>query len=96
MIRSKSAGVTGGRDTAGAGPGRDLLQMPLGAAVSSDGTADGTAVGTAGGTADGTADVAVVPDEGSGGWGIVALGLRNSPSLGWPAGGVASAKSDRA
>ena len=25
LIRSKSAGVTGGRGTAGAGPGRDLL-----------------------------------------------------------------------
>ena len=66
--------------------------MPLGAAVSSEGTAVGTAVGTA----DGTGDVCVVPDGGSSGWGIVALGLRNSPSLGWPAGGVASAKSDRA
>ena len=40
LIRSKSAGVTGGRGTAGAGPGRDLLyitgiadylfQMPFG------------------------------------------------------------------
>ena len=33
LIRSKSAGVTGGRGTAGAGPGRDLLYycplMPL-------------------------------------------------------------------
>ena len=68
--------------------------MSLGAAVSSDGTADGTAVGKA----DGTADAADVPDEGSRGWGIVALGLRSSPSLslGWPAGGVASAKSDQA
>ena len=27
LIRSKSAGVTGGRGTAGAGPGRDLLYM---------------------------------------------------------------------
>ena len=27
LIRSKSAGVTGGRGTAGAGPGRDLLQV---------------------------------------------------------------------
>ena len=62
--------------------------MPLGAAVLSDGTAVGRAVGTA--------VVGVVPDGGSGGWGIVALGRRNSPSLGWPAGGVASAKSDRA
>ena len=26
LIRSKSAGVTGGRGTAGAGPGRDLLE----------------------------------------------------------------------
>ena len=25
LIRSKSAGITGGRGTAGAGPGRDLL-----------------------------------------------------------------------
>ena len=53
--------------------------MHLGAAVLSDGKAVGTAVGTA----DGTADVGVVPDGGSGGWGIVALGLRYSPSLGW-------------
>ena len=31
LIRSKSAGVTGGRGTAGAGPGRDLRQpRPLG------------------------------------------------------------------
>ena len=29
LIRSKSAGVTGGRGTAGAGPGRDLLQPLL-------------------------------------------------------------------
>ena len=28
-IRSKSAGVTGGRGTAGAGPGRDLLYLLL-------------------------------------------------------------------
>ena len=28
LIRSKSAGVTGGRGTAGAGPGRDLLYYP--------------------------------------------------------------------
>ena len=28
LIRSKSAGVTGGRGTAGAGPGRDLLYSP--------------------------------------------------------------------
>ena len=28
LIRSKSAGVTGGRGTAGAGPGRDLLYIP--------------------------------------------------------------------
>ena len=69
---------------------RGFAVMSLGAAVLSDGTADGTAVGTA----DGTADVADVPDKGSGGWGIVALGLRDSPILGWPAGGVASAKSD--
>ena len=27
LIRSKSAGVTGGRGTAGAGPGRDLLYV---------------------------------------------------------------------
>ena len=27
LIRSKSAGVTGGRGTAGAGPGRDLLYL---------------------------------------------------------------------
>ena len=27
LIRSKSAGVTGGRGTAGAGPGRDLLPI---------------------------------------------------------------------
>ena len=27
LIRSKSAGVTGGRGTAGAGPGRDLLKV---------------------------------------------------------------------
>ena len=27
LIRSKSAGVTGGRGTAGAGPGRDLLYI---------------------------------------------------------------------
>ena len=27
LIRSKSAGVTGGRGTAGAGPGRDLLDI---------------------------------------------------------------------
>ena len=66
--------------------------MPLGAVVLSDGMALGTAVRTA----DGTTDVGVVPDGGSGGWVIVALGLRNSPSLGWPAGWVASAKSDRA
>ena len=70
--------------------------MPFGAAVLSDGTAVGTAVWAAVGTADRTADVGVVPDWGSGGWGIVALGLRNSPSMGWPAGGVVSAKSDRA
>ena len=70
--------------------------MPLGAAVLSDGTAVGRAVGTAVGTADGTADVGVVPDGGSGGSGIAALGLRNSPSLGWLAYGVASAKSGRA
>ena len=35
LIRSKSAGVTGGRGTAGAGPGRDLLYLftavPVGA-----------------------------------------------------------------
>ena len=30
LIRSKSAGVTGGRGTAGAGPGRDLLYCPVG------------------------------------------------------------------
>ena len=78
--------------------------MPLGAAVFSDGTAGavmplGAAVlsdGMAVGRAVGTAVVGVVPDGGSGGSGIVALGRRNSPSLGWPAGGVASAKSDRA
>ena len=29
LIRSKSAGVTGGRGTAGAGPGRDLLYDSL-------------------------------------------------------------------
>ena len=29
LIRSKSAGVTGGRGTAGAGPGRDLLYLLL-------------------------------------------------------------------
>ena len=29
LIRSKSAGVTGGRGTAGAGPGRDLLYFGL-------------------------------------------------------------------
>ena len=29
LIRSKSAGVTGGRGTAGAGPGRDLLKLCL-------------------------------------------------------------------
>ena len=29
LIRSKSAGVTGGRGTAGAGPGRDLLYLAL-------------------------------------------------------------------
>ena len=28
LIRSKSVGVTGGRGTAGAGPGRDLLYKP--------------------------------------------------------------------
>ena len=27
LMRSKSAGVTGGRNTAGAGPGRDLLYL---------------------------------------------------------------------
>ena len=27
LIRSKSAGITGGRGTAGAGPGRDLLYI---------------------------------------------------------------------
>ena len=70
--------------------------MPLGAAVFSDGAAVGTAVGAAVGRAVGTAVVGVVPEGGNGGWGIVALGLRNSPSLGWPAGGVASAKSVRA
>ena len=30
LIRSKSAGVTDGRGTAGAGPGRDLLYWSLG------------------------------------------------------------------
>ena len=78
--------------------------MPLGAAVLSDGTAGavmplGPAVlsdGRTVGRAVGTAVVGVVPDGGSGGWGIVALGRKNSPSLGWPAGGVASAKSVRA
>ena len=30
LIRSKSAGVTGGRGTAGAGPGRDLLYFTMG------------------------------------------------------------------
>ena len=30
LIRSKSAGVTGGRGTAGAGPGRDFLYDRLG------------------------------------------------------------------
>ena len=29
LIRSKSAGVTGGRGTAGAGPGRDLLYLTI-------------------------------------------------------------------
>ena len=29
LIRSKSAGVTGGRGTAGAGPGRDLLHQQV-------------------------------------------------------------------
>ena len=29
LIRSKSAGITGGRGTAGAGPGRDLLYQAL-------------------------------------------------------------------
>ena len=29
LTRSKSAGVTGGRGTAGAGPGRDLLYIPV-------------------------------------------------------------------
>ena len=29
LIRSKSAGITGGRGTAGAGPGRDLLYLQL-------------------------------------------------------------------
>ena len=68
--------------------------MLLGAAVLSDGAAVGRAVGTAVGTAVGravgTAVFGVVPDGGSSGWSIVALGLRNSPSLGWPAsrGGV--------
>ena len=35
LIRSKSAGVTGGRGTAGAGPGRELLYSPNGMCVSS-------------------------------------------------------------
>ena len=30
LIRSKSAGVAGGRGTAGAGPGRDLLYSAIG------------------------------------------------------------------
>ena len=33
LIRSKSAGVTGGRGTAGAGPGRDLLYYAVGAVL---------------------------------------------------------------
>ena len=42
LIRSKSAGVTGGRGTAGAGPGRDVNQQtqhmsPSGESIQTDG-----------------------------------------------------------